>query len=263
MIRASNAIQQCYILRTRIDVTSYGDACDQIASWARNKQSKFVVAANAHVVTTAWLDADYCNAVNDASLVTPDGVSLVKGMHLLGHKGQSRVYGPELMLHVCARAAKDDISIYLYGGTEMTLGKLSQVLRTQFPTLRIAGTYSPPFRTLTRMEEAIDTARINDSGAGVVFIGLGCPKQEKWMERQANKLNAVAIGVGAAFRFHSGEVSQAPGWMMKYSLEWLYRLYQEPNRLWQRYLVGNSLFLILFGSQLAARFLAVSKKSSS
>jgi N-acetylglucosaminyldiphosphoundecaprenol N-acetyl-beta-D-mannosaminyltransferase len=133
---------------------------------------------------------------------------------------------------------------------KLMLETLQQNLVQRFPGLIIAGTHAPPFRPLTLEEEAADRDRIHASGASVVFVGLGCPKQEEWMARQQDKLNAVMVGVGAAFSFHSGAVSQAPRWMMAWGLEWLYRLAMEPTRLWQRYLINNPAFLILFGWQL-------------
>lgn len=238
------------ILDTRIDATSYEDACDRIQTWANNNTSCYIVAANVHVVMSGYWQTQYQQVLNGAALVTPDGMPLVWSMRLLGVKEQSRVYGPDLMLAWCDRAAKLAMPIYLYGGTETMLVKLQQNLEQQFPGLKIAGSYSPPFRPLTPEEEQADLDRIHKSGAKVVFVALGCPKQEYWMARQQGKLQAVAIGVGAAFSFHSGEVSQAPRWMMRLGLEWLYRLVTEPKRLWRRYLVNNPAFLVLFALQL-------------
>ena len=238
------------ILDTRIDATSYEDACDRIQTWANNDTSCYIVAANVHVVMSGYWQTQYQQVLNGAALVTPDGMPLVWSMRLLGVKEQSRVYGPDLMLAWCDRAAKLAMPIYLYGGTETMLVKLQQNLEQQFPGLKIAGSYSPPFRPLTPEEEQADLDRIHKSGAKVVFVALGCPKQEYWMARQQGKLQAVAIGVGAAFSFHSGEVSQAPRWMMRLGLEWLYRLVTEPKRLWRRYLVNNPAFLVLFALQL-------------
>ncbi len=238
------------ILDTRIDATSYNDACDRIQNWANKNTSCYIVAANVHVVMSGYWQPQYQQVINGAALVTSDGMPLVWAMRLLGVKEQSRVYGPDLMLAWCDRAAKLGMPIYLYGGTETMLVKLQQNLEQQFPGLKIAGSYSPPFRLLTPEEEQADLDRIHKSGAKVVFVALGCPKQEYWMARQETKLQAVAIGVGAAFSFHSGEVSQAPRWMMKLGLEWLYRLVTEPKRLWRRYLVNNPVFLVLFALQL-------------
>jgi N-acetylglucosaminyldiphosphoundecaprenol N-acetyl-beta-D-mannosaminyltransferase len=237
------------ILGTRIDATSYSDACDRIQYWVENHLYCYVVAANVHVVMTGYWHSAYRRIINGASLVTPDGMPLVWGVRLLGMTHQNRVYGPDLMLSWCDRAASLQIPVYLYGGKEKTLVRLRENLQELFPNLIIAGSYSPPFRPLTSQEEEEDRKRIHATGAKVVFVSLGCPKQEEWMARQQGKLNAVAIGVGAAFSFHGGEISQAPRWMMKFGLEWIYRLTREPKRLWQRYLINNPSFLFLFGLQ--------------
>lgn len=239
------------ILGVRIDGTSYGDACDRIQAWATSRTSCYLVAANVHVVMTAYWQPSYRQVLAGAALVTPDGMPLVWGLRLLGLSQQTRVYGPDLMLAWCDRAAQTGLPIYLYGGTETMLSQLRVNLTQQFPLLKIAGYYAPPFRTLTAEEEAADLERIQQSGATVVFVGLGCPKQEEWMARHQGQLPAVMIGVGAAFAFHSGEVSQAPRWMMRLGLEWLYRFSREPRRLWQRYLINNPAFVLLFGLQLA------------
>jgi N-acetylglucosaminyldiphosphoundecaprenol N-acetyl-beta-D-mannosaminyltransferase len=243
------ALQSRYILGTRIDGTSYEDACDRIQTWATNKNSCYVIAANVHVVMTGYWNHQFQKVVNNAALVTSDGMPLVWALRLLGIKEQSRVYGPDLMLAWCDRAARLGIRIYFYGGTEATLKKLSSNLKQKFPGLAIAGYHSPPFCAPTLEEEIADIERIHASGASVVFVGLGCPKQEEWMARWQGSLQAVMIGVGAAFRFHSGEVSQAPRWMMSWGLEWLYRLGTEPGRLWKRYLINNPAFVVLFGWQ--------------
>ncbi|MBT9315235.1 WecB/TagA/CpsF family glycosyltransferase [Leptothoe spongobia] len=241
------------ILGTRVDSTTYEDACDRISTWAKAKQSCYIVAANVHVVMTAYWNRAYRRVLNHAALVTPDGMPLVWGLRWLGIARQSRVYGPDLMLAWCDRAVQEHLPIYLYGGTDAMVQRLSQNLQQQFPQLIVAGVHAPPFRPLTLEEEAADIATIHQSGAAVVFVGLGCPKQEEWMARQQDKLNAVMIGVGAAFSFHSGMVSQAPRWMMAWGLEWVYRLWQEPRRLWRRYVLNNTAFLVLFGLQLMNR----------
>ncbi len=238
------------IIHSRIDVTSYEDSCNRIQNWTTQNTSCYIIAANVHVIMTGYWQPEYQQIINNAALVTPDGMPLVWAMRLLGIKEQSRVYGPDLMLAWCDRASQNQIPLYLYGGTESTLNKLQHSLKESFPNLIISGSHSPPFRPLTSTEEAADIERIHTSGAKVVFVGLGCPKQEEWMNRQQGKLQAVMIGVGAAFRFHSGEVSQAPRWVMRLGLEWLYRFAKEPRRLWKRYLINNPAFLILFAIQL-------------
>ena len=243
-------IQKIPVISTFIHTTSYDDACDRLYYWVKNNISCYVVAANVHVVMMAYWRQAYAEILNNSALVTPDGMPLVWALRLLGIKKQTRVYGPDLMLAWCDRAAQLGIPIYLYGGKPTTLARLEHNLKQKFPQLIIAGSYAPPFRPLTATEEAEDIERIHASGAKVVFVGLGCPKQEQWMARCQGRLQAVMVGVGAAFSFHSGEVSQAPRWLMKLGFEWLYRLMQEPRRLWRRYLINNPLFLVLLSLQL-------------
>ncbi len=250
------------ILGVGIHATSYKDACDRITLWAKNKTSCYIVPANVHVVMTAYWQPRYQQVINKAVLVTPDGMPLVWALRLLGVSKQPRVYGPDLMLALCEKAATGGIPIYLYGGTEAMLAKLQTNLQQRFPTLAIAGTHSPPFRPLTPNEETSDINRIHASGAKIVLVGLGCPKQEEWMARQHGLLQAVMVGVGAAFSFHSGDVSQSPRWMMNLGLEWLYRLAMEPWRLWRRYLINNPAFIILFGLQLCRNQLSSARKLS-
>lgn len=254
-IRRKKTPKYHYIIGSRIDATSYQDAWNRIEKWVRKESGAYVIAANVHVVMMGYWHKSYQKIINGAALVTPDGMPLVWGLKLLGIKKQKRVYGPDLMLTVCDRAAAEQIPIYLYGGSETTLSKLSKQLKEQYPNLIIAGTHSPPFRELTPQEEEVDIKRIEASGAKIVFVGLGCPKQEQWMARNYQKISAVFLGVGAAFSFHSQEVKQAPRWMMSMGLEWLYRFSQEPKRLWQRYLVNNPAFVVLFGLQLLKKIL--------
>ncbi|PSB25986.1 WecB/TagA/CpsF family glycosyltransferase [Stenomitos frigidus] len=258
----SSTLPSRFILNTRVDATSYEDACDRIQTWASAKTSCYIVAANVHVVMTGYWQRSFQRMINGAALVTPDGMPLVIGLRLLGMKHQTRVYGPDLMLAWCDRATQLGTPIYLYGGTPSMLDALQQTLKERVPELMIAGCHAPPFRPLTPEEEQADRDRIHATGAPVVFVGLGCPKQEEWMVRQQGNLQAVMIGVGAAFSFHSGEVLQAPRWMMAWSLEWLYRFMMEPKRLWQRYLVNNPAFVVLFGWQLLKARLCHHRKSN-
>ncbi|MDR9403178.1 MAG: WecB/TagA/CpsF family glycosyltransferase [Halothece sp. Uz-M2-17] len=238
------------VIKSQIHATSYTDACDRIVAWAKQKRSCYVIPANVHVVMTAFWQKHYQTVVNDAALVTPDGMPLVWGLRLLGVKRQQRVYGPDLMLACCDRAAKEKIPIYLYGSTPDVLTKLKDNLQQWYPNLIIAGSHSPAFRPLSPEETEEEIKQINDSGSAIVFVALGCPKQEAWMAQQVGNIQGVMIGVGAAFAFHSQQTAQAPRWLMKLGLEWLYRLATEPRRLWRRYLINNPAFLILFTLQL-------------
>jgi N-acetylglucosaminyldiphosphoundecaprenol N-acetyl-beta-D-mannosaminyltransferase len=210
-----------------------------------------VTAAAVNLVMSAHEDADARAAVLGATLAVPDGQPLVWALRALGHARATRVYGPDLMLRFCERAAKSGTPIYLYGGrTPEALQLLEGRLTERFRGLRIAGGISPPFRDLTGEEEERVIAEINSSGAAVVWVGTGQPKQEKWMLQMRSRLSPpLLVGVGAAFDFHAGLVRQAPRWMQRSGLEWVYRLAREPRRLWRRYARYNPRFLAGFVRQ--------------
>jgi N-acetylglucosaminyldiphosphoundecaprenol N-acetyl-beta-D-mannosaminyltransferase len=211
----------------------------------------YVTAAAVNLVMSAREDPATLAATLDATLVVPDGMPLVWALRLLGHAEATRVYGPDLMVAFCARAAREGIPIYLYGGrTPEALELLTRRLGERFPGLRIAGGYSPPFRELTETEEREVVQRIDGSGAQVVWVGTGQPKQERWMHHMRPLLQApLLVGVGAAFDFHAGLVPQAPAWMQRRGLEWTYRLAREPRRLWRRYARYNPRFVAGFARQ--------------
>jgi N-acetylglucosaminyldiphosphoundecaprenol N-acetyl-beta-D-mannosaminyltransferase len=201
---------------------------------------------------TGVLDASFRRILNDADVATPDGMPLVWALRSLGVPDQRRVYGPDLMLALCGQAMRLRHRIYLYGGRESTLRELCRRLQLRYSRLQIVGAYSPPFRPLTPEEDAACVQRIRDADADLVFVGLSTPKQEKWMAAHRALLpGVVMIGVGAAFDFHAGSVRQAPPWMQQSGLEWLFRLWMEPQRLWKRYLLLNPLFLPLWALQWA------------
>jgi N-acetylglucosaminyldiphosphoundecaprenol N-acetyl-beta-D-mannosaminyltransferase len=188
---------------------------------------------------------DFKKIVNKADLVTPDGMPLVWMMRLKGQRDQARVYGPTLMLHVLEAAAREKIPLGFYGGALEVLDSLIKRMQARFKGLNVVYSFSPPFRALNPEEDAAIVEQINRSGARILFIGLGCPKQEYWMAEHRGKVNAVMLGVGAAFDFHAGLKPQAPVWMQGIGLEWLFRLLTEPRRLWKRYLYHNTRFLVL------------------
>jgi N-acetylglucosaminyldiphosphoundecaprenol N-acetyl-beta-D-mannosaminyltransferase len=230
------------ILGVRVHATSYVDATARIVRWAEHGASRYVCCANVHVVMEAQDSPSFAKVLRSAALVTPDGMPLVWFARGLG-LAQPRVYGPDLMLHVCASAAAQQLPIGLYGSTDDTLAALQRRLHARFPELVIAYRHAPPFRA-TRADE--DEAALTDcarAGVRILFVGLGCPKQELWMATHAGRLPAVMIGVGAAFAFHAGKVAQAPAWMQARGLEWLYRLSREPRRLAGRYLRHNPRFV--------------------
>lgn len=241
------------VLGAQIDVVDYRSAIALIQDWASRHESKYVCICNAHSVVTTVLDSEFFSVVNGASLATPDGSPVAWMMRRLGVRSQRRVNGPDLMWLYLQEAALRDESIYLYGSSEETLLKLHKVMIDEMPSLKIAGMYSPPFRDLTEAEAESVVRNINASGAGTVWVSLGCPKQEKWMAANLGKVNAVMIGVGAAFDYHAGVLKRAPRWMQQIGMEWFYRLVQEPKRLFKRYLVTNTLFVVYAIRQLVKR----------
>ena len=238
-----------YVLGARIDVVTWIDALKRLLDWARARESRYVTICNVHVVVSASRDAAYREVINTADMATPDGAPVAWMLRQLGFSRQPRISGPDLMWALCERCSRENMPVFFYGSTEATLALLNQRLRTALPDLQ-ATMESPPFRVLTAEEDAAAVGRIHASGAGFVFVGLGCPKQERWMAEHRGKINAVMIGVGAAFDFHAGTVRRAPAWMRDNGLEWLHRLGSEPGRLWKRYLVTNTLFILGAARQL-------------
>ena len=238
------------ILGMRVDPTSYRQATDDILTWAKTGESRYVCVANVHMVMEAYDHADYQTIVNAADLVVPDGMPLVWMLRRLGYPEQERVSGPDLMAYVLQEAAEQNIPVGFYGSTPSVLKRLQEQLKHRFSALKIAYAYSPPFRLLTPQEEAQVVKGINVSGTRILFVALGCPKQERWMATHRGQIQAVMIGVGAAFDFHAGAKPRAPRWMQRAGLEWLFRLLSEPRRLWYRYLYHNPRFAILALKQL-------------
>jgi N-acetylglucosaminyldiphosphoundecaprenol N-acetyl-beta-D-mannosaminyltransferase len=191
--------------------------------------------------------------MNQSDLSTPDGMPLVWTLRRLGYPRQERVYGPELTMRLIDRAEQENIPVGFYGSTQETLERLLDVLNQRNPELKVTYTYSPPFRELTAGEDEAIVREINASGARILFVGLGCPKQERWMAGQKGRVQAVMLGVGAAFDFLAGVKSQAPRWMQKNGLEWVYRLTHEPRRLWRRYFYHNPRYIFLVTRQLLNR----------
>jgi N-acetylglucosaminyldiphosphoundecaprenol N-acetyl-beta-D-mannosaminyltransferase len=242
-------LESRYILGMRVDATSYEDATQRIVAWAQTRESKYVCIANVHMTMETYDNPIFARLVNNAVLVTSDGMPLVLGLRALGVNNASRVYGPTLTLHVCEAAAQRGIKIGLYGGTPESLAAFVAFLQKRYPKIQIVCQIAPPFRPLTTEEDASYTQQIVESGAQILFVGIGCPRQEFWMEAHHNQIPAVMLGVGAAFDFHSGRVKQAPSWMQKISLEWLFRLAMEPRRLWKRYFFHNPRFVLFFITQ--------------
>jgi len=239
-----------HVLGMRVDVTSYEDASKRVLEWAHHRQSAYVCVASVHMTMEAYDSPAFRQVVNKADLVTPDGRPLVWALKGLRVKTASQVRGTDLTTHVLEQAAHENVPIGLYGGTPETLETLVRILKTRYPKIRVVCQIAPPFRSLTPVEDEAVRDEIVASGARVLFVGLGCPKQEKWMAAHKGRIPAVMLGVGAAFDFHTGRVPQAPRWMQVAGLEWVFRLVVEPRRLWRRYAKHNPRFVGLFLMQL-------------
>lgn len=234
----------------RVDATSYEDATERIIEWAHAGEARYVCVASVHMVMEAHGDPGFRTIVEAADLVTPDGVPLVWGLRLLGVPAATRVYGPTLTPLVCERAAREGVPVGFYGGTPEVLRDLTRALRGRFPGLRIAYEWSPPFRPLSEEEERRVAEAIDAAGPRILFVGIGCPKQERWMARHKGRIRSVMLGVGAAFDFVAGHKRQAPPAVQRLGMEWAFRLATEPRRLWRRYLRQNPRFIPLFAAQL-------------
>ena len=238
------------VVAIRVDATNYRQAAGRIIDWAGRKESRYVCAAPVSTVMEAYDDVKLQRMINDADLVTPDGMPLVWSLKMLGVRNATRVYGPDLTLAVLESAARESIPVGLFGGSKEVADLFAKRMSERFGGLRIVFNYSPPFRQLTAEEDARIVAEIAESGARIVLIGLGNPKQERWMALHKGSIQAVMLGVGAAFDFLAGTKPQAPRWLMKLGLEWLFRLITEPRRLWKRYLKHNPRFIVLLILQL-------------
>jgi N-acetylglucosaminyldiphosphoundecaprenol N-acetyl-beta-D-mannosaminyltransferase len=234
----------------RVDATSYEDASRRVVRWAREGRSAYVCVASVHMVMEAYDSKVFQQVVNGAELVTPDGRPLVWVLNALGVKGASQVRGTDLTSHVVEQAAHENVPIALYGGTPELLESFARVLRARYPNVQIVCQIAPPFRPLTPKEDEEVLRKIAASGARILLVGIGCPKQENWMAMHRGSIPAVMLGVGAAFDFHTGRVRQAPRWMQMMGLEWAFRLAMDPRRLWKRYVKHNPRFVVLFLLQL-------------
>lgn len=246
-----------------VSATSYEEVLAYTQRWVSEKRAaqregkvaveraRYVCVTCVHSFLAALRDPEAGQALREADIVTPDGMPVVWALRSLGVPGQQRVYGPTLMLRLCAQAEKLGHRVFLYGGQPQTLEELVKRLRLKFPNLQIVGWFSPPFRPLTRREDAEITEYIRATDTDLLFVGLSSPKQDIWMWQHRSVLPGIVMfGVGAAFDFHSGRVPQAPVWMQNAGLEWLFRLIMEPRRLWRRYLLLTPRFLPLLASEI-------------
>ncbi|MEJ7788555.1 MAG: WecB/TagA/CpsF family glycosyltransferase [Thermoleophilaceae bacterium] len=239
------------ILGIPMALTDYEGAMDVMDEMVEQRHRGWVCAASAHSVVAALDDAVMYQALTEATITVPDGMPIVWAANALGEHLPDRVYGPELMHRYCKRSAEMGHRVWLYGGCDQgALAQLALNLRRNHPGLRIVGGYSPPYRSLSEEEDEEIGRQINDARPDVLWVGIGVPKQERWMMRMRDRVNVpVMCAVGAAFDFHAGLVSQAPSWMQERGLEWTYRIAQEPRRLLPRYLNANPRFMAGFAQQ--------------
>ena len=247
-------IPRANILGVEVSAINMEMALSSIEAWIERRESHYVCFTGVHGVMESWRDEELRRIHNAAGLVTPDGMPLVWLSRLMGFHHVERVYGPDLMLRVCERAAQKGHRQYFYGGAHGVGEKLARRLESRFSGLQVSGICSPPFRPLSPGEDETVIKHINGAQPDIVWVGLSTPKQEHWMSAHIKRLNVpVLIGVGAAFDFHAGLKRQAPHWMQINGLEWLFRLATEPRRLWRRYLINNPHFLWLLLLQALGR----------
>jgi len=232
------------VLGVGISVLDLPGALAEIAAAVRERRKGYICVTGVHGVMEAQEDPQFKRILNRAFLCTPDGMPMVWAGKLDNHKEMDRVYGPDLMLEVCAWSKDSGAKHFFYGGADGVADLLARSLKEKFPGLQVAGTFTPPFRPLTEAETCGLQKMVSESKPDIFWVGLSTPKQEKFMAEFLPKLDAtLMVGVGAAFDFHSGRMSQAPRWMQRSGLEWLFRLASEPRRLWKRYLSNNPRFL--------------------
>jgi len=238
------------VLGVNVSASSYASVVQQCIGWARNRESRTVLFVGMHGLMEAHDDPAFRAAMNIADLANPDGVPVVWALRSLGAPTASRVYGPDATIELLKVAADTGIPVGFYGADEATLTRLVDEVQRRFPQINIAFRMSPPFRTLTPEEDEEIVQEITNSGARWLFVGLGCPKQEKWVLAHKDRVQAVMLAVGAAFDFLAGTKPQAPRWMMHAGLEWAFRLLSEPRRLVGRYVRNIPRFVVLLGRQL-------------
>lgn len=243
--------ERCDILGVKISAVNLPLAMATLEQWIATDQATYVCVTPVHSVMDCYHQPDLKPIFNNSGMTTPDGMPIVWLLRGYGYKHVDRVYGPDLMRAVCKQSIQKGYRHFLYGGATGVPEKLASILQRNYPGLRVVGAYSPPFRALTVEEDQAIIAKINEAKPDIVWVGLGSPKQERWMAAHVGHIKgATLIGVGAAFDFLSGAKKQAPRWIQRSGFEWLFRLLSEPRRLWRRYLVNNSLFVLLITAQL-------------
>lgn len=240
-------IPTCNILGVNIAAINMEWLLDFLTKHINSLSGQYICVSNVHTTITSFEDDDYRKIQNESIMSIPDGGPLSTVGRKRGHTLMDRTTGPDLMGEIFKVSIERGYKHYFYGSTEETLQKLNEKLTLQYPGIDIVGTYSPPFRTLTKEEDEQIIKIINDSNPDFVWVGLGAPKQEKWMAAHVKKINGLMVGVGAGFDYFAENIKRAPVWMQRFNLEWLYRLLQDPRRLFLRYFKTNIKFLWLIG----------------
>lgn len=253
-----------YILGGRVTPSTQQASMDWIFENAKAQRSKYVCFSTVHMIMEAYDSSDFRSILEEADFVITDGMPLKWVLNLLGHKKAERVTAPDVSLLLCERAANEGVPVGFYGASPETIENLVKNLKACYPKLNVVYHLSPPFRPLTPEEDAKIVAEINASGAQILFMGLGCPKQERWMNTHRGQVNAVMLGVGATFDWHAGKNKRAPQWVQNLGMEWFHRLLEEPKRLWKRYLNTNPRFVGLVTLQLLGlrKFSGLNKANS-
>lgn len=247
------------VISLNIDILSYSKAVELVFELAKNRISSFCCFANVHMTVEAFRNYENCKAINSATYIFSDGVPITIALRLLYGLKQERIAGMDFLPSLFSKCSSLGLRVFLFGGSATVQSNVLHKLRIEYPGLIIAGYYAPPFRELSETEEKSYVDEINRANPNIVLVSLGCPKQELWMARNSNKIEAPLLGVGGAFSVYAGMINRAPYWMQKYSLEWLFRLSQEPKRLLGRYLFTNSIFIFLLIKELF--FSKINKKS--
>lgn len=245
----SKALPRARTLGIPLSVGTLQEHVALMREWGLARKSAYVCCVNVHMCMEAHRHPDFAEVIENADLATADGMPMLRSMNGFNKLDQERVAGNDLMPAILAEAERAGLKVYLYGGRQSVLDIIAARAAADFPRMQLAGMYSPPFRALSAKEKEEDAQRIVDSGAHIVLVSLGCPRQERWMAGMKGKVPAVMVGVGGAFLLYAGLDTRAPKWMRDASLEWIYRLALEPVRLWKRYLVTNTSFILLYSKE--------------
>lgn len=253
MLLPSARMKRKPVLGSAISVGSYREFINEIFFLVHYKVPSYICFANVHMVMEAHRDRNFQQVVNNANLVAPDGKPISLFIKYFNHVNQDRICGMDTFPDILKQAETSDKSVFFIGNTNEMLETIGKKIKKEFPALRISGSYSPPFRKLSNEEHATMLDTIKKASPDLVFVSLGCPKQEKWMAENKEVLGTCMLGVGQAFNTYAGAEKRLPKWMRDLSLEWAYRLYAEPGRLWKRYLFTNSYFLLLTATAMIRR----------